>query len=108
MYIVVNVRNDPKFTRKGNDLTCDVAVRLTQACLGSEITMETLGGKLVRIPLKPGMQSGEVLSLKGLGIPDSFGGARGNLHVKINIKIPKNLTKKQKSLLIELEKSLKS
>jgi curved DNA-binding protein len=104
LYITFSIINHPKFKRLGNNLYATVDIDLYTAVLGGEITIDTLEGK-VKLNVKPETQNGSKIKLKGKGFPvykkeDQF----GDLYLTFTIKIPTNLTAKQKTLFAELAK----
>jgi curved DNA-binding protein len=105
LYITFSIANHPKFKRLGNDLYTTVDVDLYTAVLGGEITVETLNGK-VKLKVKPETQNGSNTRLKGKGFPVyKKEGQFGDLYVTYTVKIPTNLTEKQKALFTELSKT---
>jgi molecular chaperone DnaJ len=101
LYVVTRVRKHPFFERDGNDLLCEVQVSFTQAALGARIEIPTLDGpEILKVPA--GTQPGEVIRVKGQGVPDVAGRRRGDLFVKVQVKTPENLSKEQKALLAKL------
>ncbi|MBP7707699.1 MAG: molecular chaperone DnaJ [Candidatus Aminicenantes bacterium] len=101
LYVVTRVRKHPFFERDGNDLTCEIAVTFTQAALGARIEIPTLEGNEV-LKVRPGTQPGEIVRLKGKGVPDVSGRRKGDLFVKVQVKTPENLSKEQRTLLGKL------
>ena len=104
LLITVLVDDDPVFERKGNDLFINHEIDLYAAMLGGDSVVSTLSGNL-KIKLKAGTQNGTTLRLKGKGFPvyrkkDQF----GDLLVKINVKLPTQLSEKEKELVKELSK----
>lgn len=104
LYVVLYVTSDPDeiFQREDNDIFCEVSIDFTQAALGAEIEIPTLEGS-TKIQIEPGTQPGSIFRLKGKGVP--FLGdprRRGDLHVKINIEVPKKLTPEETKLIREL------
>ncbi len=98
LHCYITIRAHPMFSRHNNDLVCQVPISFTQAALGGEIDVPTLKGmEKMRIP--PGTQHGEVIKLKGKGLPDIRSYRNGDQIVQIMIEIPKKLTEKQKQLL---------
>ena len=93
------------FVRDGFDVQCDIPITYTQAVLGDEITVPTIDGK-VKYTIPEGTQTGTVFRLKGKGIKKLRRSDRGDQYVKVNIEVPKNLTKKQKDALKEFEKAM--
>jgi curved DNA-binding protein len=105
LYITFLIANHPKFKRLGNNLYTTVDLDLYLAVLGGEITIDTLSGK-VKLKVKPETQNGTKIKLKGKGFPVyKDEGHFGDLYVTYAIKIPINLTEKQKALFNELSKS---
>jgi curved DNA-binding protein len=105
LYITFSIANHPDIKRLGNDLFTKVDLDLYNAVLGGEITIDTLKGK-VKLKVKPETQNGSRVKLKGMGFPVYKNeGHFGDLYVTYNIKIPTNLTEKQKKLFTELSGS---
>lgn len=105
LVVTVSVKSHPLFTRDGYDIHCDIPVTYTQAVLGDEITVPTIDGN-VKYNISEGTQTGTVFRLKGKGVQKLSRSDRGNQYVKINVEVPKNLSKKQKDLLKAFENSL--
>jgi len=105
LYITFSIDNHPKIKRLGNNLYATVDLDLFTAVLGGEITIDTLNGK-IKLKVKPETQNASKIKLKGKGFPVYKNeGQFGDLYVTYNIKIPTNLTDKQKALFAELSKS---
>ncbi len=100
LYVVVHVEDNPKFQRQGPHLLTEVEIDFVQAALGDEITLETIDGK-VSMSIPTGTQPGDVFRLKGKGIPVMGGHGKGDLHVKVNLAVPKKLSVEQKRILKE-------
>ncbi|MGO1043962.1 molecular chaperone DnaJ [Clostridioides difficile] len=103
LYIVVNVKSHPLFTRDGNDIYFEMPITFVQATLGDEIEVPTLDGK-VKYSVPEGTQTGTVFRLKEKGIPRIRGNSRGDQYIKVVVEIPKKLNDKQKDLLREFAK----
>jgi curved DNA-binding protein len=104
LFITFSIANHPKIKRLGNDLYTTVELDLYTAVLGGEITMNTLDGQ-VKLKVAPETQNGSKIKLKGKGFPVyKEEGNFGDLIVTYTVKIPKNLTEKQKALFTELSK----
>ena len=104
LLITFVVNNDTEYKRQGNDLYKTEDVDLYTALLGGEKTIDTLSGK-IKLKVAPEMQNGTRIRLRGKGFPiykkeDEF----GDLYITWNIKMPTNLTDKQKDLFTELSK----
>lgn len=105
LYITFSIANHPEIKRLGNNLYSSVDLDLYTAVLGGEITIATLDGK-VKLKVAPETQNGSKVKLKGKGFPVyKKEGQFGDLYVTYNVKIPKNLTDRQKALFTELSKS---
>lgn len=105
LLLYISVKKHPIFTRDGFDVHCDIPVTYAEAVLGAEITVPTIDGD-VKYSIAEGTQNGTVFRLKGKGVKKVHRSDRGDQYVKVYVEIPKNLSKKQKDLLRELECSL--
>lgn len=101
----VLVRPHPLFKREGYHVFCEVPITYVQAALGDELTVPTIDGK-VKYKIPEGTQPGATFRLKNKGIKQVNGSSRGDQYVTVSIEVPKNLSKKQKEVLRELDKSL--
>lgn len=105
LYITFSIDNHPKFKRLKNDLYATIDLDLYTAILGGEITIETLTGK-VKLKVAQETQNGSKIKLQGKGFPVYKNeGKFGDLYITYNVKVPTNLTDKQKELFTELSKS---
>ncbi|MDF1547185.1 MAG: J domain-containing protein [Bacteroidales bacterium] len=105
LYITFSIANHPGIKRLGNDLYIHFDIDLYAAVLGGEITIDTLSGK-VKLKVKPETQNGTKVKLKGKGFPVyKSDGQFGDLYITYTVKIPTNLTERQKNLFTELSKS---
>jgi molecular chaperone DnaJ len=98
VYVLVHVRPDPRFVREGNDIFSAADVSIAEAALGTTIAVATLDGDL-DVPLEPGTQPGDVLTLPGLGMPVLQGNGRGDHRVLVNVKVPRRLDDEQRQAL---------
>ncbi len=104
LYITFNITNSTRFKRGGKNLYTTVDLDLYTAVLGGDVTIETLSGK-VKLKVKPETQNGTKVKLKGKGFPVyKKEGAYGDLYITYHIKIPTNLSKREKELFEELSK----
>jgi len=104
VYVLVNVRPDPRFVREGNDIVSAVDLTMTQAALGATVGVETLDGEH-ELEFEPGTQPGEIRVLRGKGMPVLQGRGRGDHRVLVNVGIPAHLTDEQRKLLDEFARS---
>lgn len=98
LHVTVRIKPHPRLARRGTELITRLNLTFPQLALGDEVEIETLDGRR-NLVIPAGTQPGEELSLKGLGLPPAGGGPRGDLHVLIGIKIPKQLNDAQRELL---------
>ncbi|WP_322170866.1 molecular chaperone DnaJ [Acutalibacter caecimuris] len=105
LHVYVSVRPHPIFQRRGNDVWCEMPITFTQAALGADVEVPTLDGK-VSYHVHEGTQPGDVFRLKGKGIQNLHNARfRGDQYVQVTVEIPKNLNKRQKEILAELDKN---
>ncbi len=101
-YVEVHVRPDPRFVREANDIFSTVDLTMTQAALGATVTIPTLDGD-EELELQQGTQPGQIVVLRGRGMPVLQGFGRGDQRVLINVVVPRHLTDEQRRLLAEFE-----
>jgi curved DNA-binding protein len=108
IYATVSILPHPLFTRKGNDLYCELPLDLYTAILGGEITVPALKGK-VKIKITKNTENGKVLRLKNLGMPVyDQPGKSGDLYAKMIIELPQNLSKEEVTLFEKLAEKRKT
>jgi molecular chaperone DnaJ len=100
LQIQVMVKKHPFFERRRNDLICQVPISFSQAALGAEIQVPTLDGP-DRMAVPRGTQSGDVVRIKGRGMPDISGRGRGDELVEVVVETPRSLSPRQEELLRE-------
>lgn len=108
LYLKVNVEENEDFIRQGNDLYTIVDLDIVTAIIGGEITVSTLNYKKEEITKKeieipPGTEYGTEFRIKNRGVSYMRGKGRGDQYVKVNITIPKDITKEQKDLLLKFK-----
>jgi molecular chaperone DnaJ len=101
VYVEVRVRPDPRFVREGDDVFSTVDLTMTQAALGTTVAVPTLQGD-EELTFKAGTQPGEVVVLRGRGMPVLHGG-RGDHRVLVNVRVPRHLTDEQRRLLEDFD-----
>jgi molecular chaperone DnaJ len=101
LYITIQVKPHEFFERHGDDIACKVPLTFVQAALGDEIEVPTLQER-VMLKIPPGTQTDTAFRLKGKGFPKLRGYGQGDLHVKVVVVTPTNLSDHQKELLREL------
>ena len=104
LLVTVAVQPHPTLTRDGLDLLTDAKISMTTAALGGSVRVKTLTDD-VDLKISPGAQPGQQLRLRGRGSADTSG-RKGDLRVRLVVEIPKSLSRKQRNLLKELDKTL--
>jgi molecular chaperone DnaJ len=105
LYVNVTVAEDPRFQRDGADLVSVLELPFTQAAMGAHLTVPTLEGDH-EVTIAPGVQPGEVVTLRGRGLPSLRGRGRGDLRVVVNVLVPRHLNDAQRRLLADFERSV--
>ena len=100
-YVIVEIEDHEFLTREGRDLHCEVPITFTQAALGATVDVPTLDGPKP-LQIARGTQSGDVIRVRGLGMPEVRGRGLGDLHVHVHVEVPKVLSPKAEGLLREL------
>ena len=100
-YCVIEILEHPFLTRDGHELHCEVPLTFSQCALGTTLDAPTLAGaKPLQIP--KGTQPGDIIRVRGLGMPDVRGRGVGDLHVHIHVEVPKKLSPRAEELFREL------
>lgn len=107
LYLEIKVKNHDVFSRNGDDLLCTLEVAMTDAILGTTASIPGLDGD-VTLEIKPGVQAGEVITVKDRGITKLRGGGRGDLRVGVQVLTPTKLSGKERKLVEELAASHKA
>jgi molecular chaperone DnaJ len=104
-FVIVRVVADPRFVRDGDDLHTTVQVSMIQAAIGTSVPVPSPEGDL-ELSIEPGTQPHDVRVLRGKGMPSLTSGRRGDLHVLVDVRVPRSLTSEQRSLLEQLDTSI--
>ena len=102
LYIKSQVLNDPVFSAENHDLYLNQELKLSEAILGTTIAVPTIDDKQLSLKIPPGTKPGTKMRLSGHGLPTMKGNKKGDLFVRIQIKVPKHLDARQKKLVEEL------
>lgn len=102
VYVEVRIRPDERFVREGDDVYTTVDLTFTQAALGATVAIPTLDGE-EELDLPPGTQPGEIVVLRGRGMPVLQGFGCGDQRILVNVLVPRRLTDEQRRLLSEFE-----
>ncbi|WP_353987958.1 molecular chaperone DnaJ [Ruicaihuangia caeni] len=98
LYLEIKVRHHDVFSRNGDDLLATLQVHMADAILGKHVTLNSLDGP-VDVELKPGTQSGEVITVKDRGITRLRGAGRGDLRIGVHVVTPTKLSRKEEELI---------
>jgi curved DNA-binding protein len=102
LHLVIQVRSDPQFERKGDDLYVTVPIDLYTALLGGQARVQTLSGP-VMLTIQPETQNGQTFRLRGKGMPKlRHDDEHGDLYAKVDVRLPTELTERQIELLEEM------
>ena len=102
-YISISVKNDERFIRENSTLYCEAPISITQAVIGTSITIKSIDNKSITLKIDPGTQHGSVLRVRNQGMPILNAGRKGDLHVRVLVDIPKKISGKEKKIFNELE-----
>ncbi|UCG90688.1 MAG: molecular chaperone DnaJ [Candidatus Heimdallarchaeota archaeon] len=105
LFIVLSVEPHPFFRRNGADILLEYPIGFIDAILGTKVEVPTIDGKETII-IKPGTESGKIITLRNKGAPYPNSSHKGDMHIGIVVKFPSKLTKSSKKLLKELEKTI--
>lgn len=98
LYVIIRVKPHKFFKREDNHLICEITISFPQAALGTTVEIPTFE-KIEKLKIPQGTQPGQVFRLKGKGIKDLHKIRKGDIFIKVNIKTPEGLNKKEKELL---------
>lgn len=102
LYIRVKVKPHPVYKRDGLNLVMDLPIKLTDSLLGMVYNLKTLEGNIIEVKIPEGINHNELLRVRGKGVPSSRG--RGDIILRIQIKMPSKLSHKSKEIIEELKK----
>jgi molecular chaperone DnaJ len=103
LYVYIRVLPHEYFEREGNDLYCAIPLSITQATLGTEVYVQTLDEKRIKLKIPSGTQNGKVFRIKNEGVPYLHNAnRRGDLYIKVLVEVPKRLSPKAKEIMREL------
>ena len=106
LYVLIHVRDDPRFVRDGDDLVTAVDVSAPLAALGTVVDVETVTEERVEVEIPAGTQPHETLVIRGAGMPSLRGRRHGDLRVVVNVVVPRHLGREQRELLEQLADSM--
>lgn len=104
LIVLIEEEEHPELVRDGNDLLYNVFIGYPEAVLGETVEIPTIEGK-VKVKIEAGTQPGKILRFRGKGLPDVNGYGKGDLLAKVNVWIPKNLSKDEKKLVEKMKEA---
>lgn len=104
LIVLIEEEEHPELVRDGNDLLYNVFIGYPEAVLGETVEIPTIEGK-EKVKIEAGTQPGKILRLRGKGLPDVNGYGKGDLLAKVNVWIPKNLSKDEKKLVEKMKEA---
>lgn len=107
LYVEIKVRDHQRFTRDGDDLLATLEVAMTDAILGTKVSIAGITED-VEIEVRPGVQNGDVLTIKQRGVTKLHGSNRGDLKVSVQVVVPTKLDSKQRQIINDFAKSYRS
>lgn len=101
LYVKIHVIPSKVYRRQNDDLIMSLPIKFTDAALGTEPDVETLDGKII-LKIPEGTESGDILKVRGKGVPHSSGYGRGDLLIEIKVETPKKLSKNAREMMEKL------
>lgn len=105
LHVLVHISPHSLFKVQNSDLHYRLSINYPTAVLGKEVEVPTIDGGTAKLKIPAGTQHGEQLTINAKGMPKLRSSSRGNMHVHVHIQVPKTLTDKQRSLIVELDKN---
>ncbi|MBI5210690.1 MAG: molecular chaperone DnaJ [Elusimicrobia bacterium] len=106
LFVVVRVKPDPRFERAEDDLVMEANLDICEGSLGTTLELVAIDGERTRIKIPAGVQHGATFRVREKGMPKLHGRGRGDLMVKVKVRVPEHLTSRQRELLSELAKTM--
>lgn len=106
LYITIHIKKHNIYTRKGNNVICEIPITFTQAALGAELEIPMVDGTKEKYIIPEGTQEGTKFTIKGKGFPAAHGKWSGDYVFTVGIQVPKKLTAEQRELLNKLAKTM--
>jgi len=102
LYLKVEIAGNDRFVRDGDDLVTLCLISFSEACFGTTVEVETLEGKKFNVKIAPGTTHDSRLRIKGYGLPIGPMGERGDLFVRVAVRVPKELSEQQEQAVSAL------
>lgn len=106
LYITVRLKKHSIFSRKANNVYCDVPITITQATLGAELEIPMVDGSKEKYKIPEGTQTGTKFVIRGKGFKSVSSNSVGDFVFTVNVQTPKKLSKEQRELLVQLAKTM--
>lgn len=106
LYITVRIKNHSLYTRKGNNVFCEIPITITQATLGAELEIPMVDGTKEKYKISEGTQTGTKFTIRNRGFKTINSNATGDFIFTVVVQTPKRLTKEQRELLVQLAKTM--
>jgi len=106
LYITVKVKRHSIFTRKGNNVLCDIPITITQATLGAELEIPMVDGSKEKYKIPEGTQTGSKFNIRNKGFKSINSNSTGDFIFTVTVQTPKKLTKEQRELLVKLAQTM--
>ena len=106
IYVTIHLKRHSIFTRKDNNVLCDIPITITQATLGAELEIPMVSGEKVKYKIPEGTQTGTKFTIRNKGFKAINGNWQGDFIFTVNVQTPKKLTKEQRDLLLQLAKTM--
>ena len=103
---MIHIRKHPVFNRRGLDLHIIKDISFPDAAIGTKTDIKTIDDDVEKLKIPEGSQNGDIIRLRGKGMPGLRGRGQGDLYVELSVKTPKKLSRKAKKLLEELKEEL--
>lgn len=102
LYVVISIEDHDYFTREDEDIYCQVPITVSQAALGDDISVKNLANQNIKLKIPAGSQSGTHLRIRNEGMPVLQSSRKGDIYVKVSVKIPKKLSSEEKKIYQQL------
>ena len=106
LYITLRIKKHSIYTRKGNNVLCDIPITMTQAALGAELEIPMVDGSKEKYKIPEGTQTGTKFTIRNKGFKFVNSTSEGDFVFTVQVQTPKRLTKEQRDLLVELAKTM--
>ena len=107
LYVFIAVKNHKFFERKGDDISCEIPIKMTTAALGGSVEIPTIDGSIAKLSIPEGTQNNDQFRLKSKGMTViNSGGRRGDMYVKIFVETPTKLSPEERKLMEQLDKTI--